>query len=78
MQVNVDTVQSDQEVGEDVLLGLGDVGEEGGDEGCSVGELGIRNVLWLGNWAYRGVDGDEQLERLGVDISDLDTSLAAT
>ena len=41
MQVNVDTVQSDQEVGEDVLLGLGDVGKEGGNEGSSVRELDI-------------------------------------
>jgi len=39
VQVNVDTVQSDQEVGEDVLLGLGNVGKEGGNEGSSVREL---------------------------------------
>lgn len=39
MEVNVDTVQSDQEVGKDILLGLGDIGKEGLDEGLSAGEL---------------------------------------
>lgn len=41
VQVNVDTVQSDQEVGKNVLLGLWDVGKEGADESRSVGELSI-------------------------------------
>ena len=35
MEVLVDGVESDEEVGEDVLLGGGDVGEERGDDNLS-------------------------------------------
>ena len=63
VEVDVDTVKTDQEVGKDVLLGLGDVGEKGGNE---------RFPVW-----ERVVDGDQQLERLGVDIADLDTTFVS-
>jgi hypothetical protein len=61
VKVDVDTVESDQEVGEDILLSLGNVGKESGDELLSAGE-GL-------------VDLDKELESLGVDVSDLDTTL---
>lgn len=61
VQVDVDTVQSDQEVGKDILLGRRDMGEEGADEGLSRGEL--------------LVDLDQEFESLGIDISDIDTTL---
>lgn len=61
MEVDVDGVESDEEVTEDILLGLGDVGEEGRDKVLSVREL--------------RADGDQELQGLGVDISDLDTTL---
>lgn len=63
MQVNVDTVEPDQEVAENILLGRSDVGEEGTDDGLASREL-------LPN-------GDEQLERLSIDISNVHTTLAA-
>jgi hypothetical protein len=39
VQVNVDRVETDKEVAEDVLLGLGDSREQGGDDGLARGEL---------------------------------------
>lgn len=39
MQVNVNRVETDEEVAEDVLLGLGDGREQGGDDGLARGEL---------------------------------------
>ena len=62
VQVDVNTVETDQEVGKNVLLGLGDVGKEGRNKGFSVREA--------------GVDRNQQLKRLSIDISDLDTTLA--
>lgn len=62
MQVNVDTVETDQEVGKDILLGLGDVSKKGGNEGFSVWES--------------SVDGHQQLESFGVDITDFNTTFA--
>lgn len=63
MQVNIDTIEPDQEVTENILLGRGDVGEKGADDGFAGREL-------LSN-------GDEQLERLSINISDVDTTLTA-
>jgi hypothetical protein len=62
VQVDVDTVETDQEVGENILLGLGNVGKEGRNERFSVREA--------------GVDRNQQLERFGIDISDFNTTLA--
>lgn len=39
VQVDVDGVQSDEEITENVLLGLRDIGEEGGDNFFTGGEL---------------------------------------
>lgn len=63
VQVNVDTVKPDQEVTENILLGRGDVGEKGANDG-----LTSRKLL---------PNSDEQLERLGVNISNVHTTLAA-
>lgn len=63
VQVNVNTVKPDQEVTENILLGRGDVGEKGANDGLTSREL-------LPN-------SDEQLERLGVNISNVHTTLAA-
>lgn len=62
MQVDVDGVETDQEVTENVLLGLGNVGQEGRDDG-----LAARELL---------ADGQEELEGLFVDISNIHTALA--
>jgi hypothetical protein len=61
VEVDVDTVEADNEVAEDVLLSLGDVGEERLDH-LLTGREGL-------------ADGEEELERLGVDIADVDTAL---
>lgn len=39
VEVDVDTVESDQEVGKDILLGLGNGGEQSTNEGLSAREL---------------------------------------
>jgi DNA repair protein RadC len=41
VKVDVDGVQSDKEITKDILLGLGDVGEEGLDNVLSGGELRV-------------------------------------
>jgi hypothetical protein len=43
VQVLVDSVQSDKEVAEDVLLLGGDVGEEGRDDGFARGEGSVNS-----------------------------------
>ena len=62
VKVNVDRVETDKEVAEDVLLGGGNVSKESSDELLARGEL--------------GADGQEELESLGVDIANLNTTLA--
>lgn len=61
MEIDVDSVEAGDEVHEDIVLGLGDVDEEGGADGIGGGEL----VL----------DLDLELECLCIDITDLDASL---
>lgn len=61
MEVNVDAVEADEEVDEGLPLLGGDVGEEGLGDRLAGGE-GFRH-------------GDVEHERLGVDISDIDTTL---
>lgn len=60
MKVDIDGVEADKEVDETVLLGSGDVGEEGGGDGLAGGE-GLANE-------------DVELEGLGVDVADVDTT----
>jgi hypothetical protein len=62
VKVDVDRVQAGNEVNEGLLdLTTGDVLEEAGLDGLAVGQLAS--------------DGDEKLDSLGVDISNLDSSL---
>ena len=61
MEVDVDRVETDEEVGEGVLLGLWDVAEESLLDGVARRE-GSKS-------------GEVQLEGLGVDIADVNTTL---
>lgn len=45
MEVDVDCVQSDQEITEDILLDLGDVGQKSRDEVFSGWELAVSWIL---------------------------------
>lgn len=62
MKVDVDRVEAGNEVNEGLLdLTTSDILEEAGLDGLAVGKLAS--------------NGDEELDSLGVDISDLDSSL---
>jgi len=62
LAVNVDSVESGNEVDEDVVDTLGNVPEECGSD------LLVGGVL-------RQVDGDEELLSLGIDITNINTTL---
>lgn len=61
VKIDIDTVKPDQEVDESVLLGCWNVGEE-----SFLDFVARRELL---------VDGDEELESLGIYIADFDTTL---
>jgi hypothetical protein len=61
VKIDIDTIKPDQEVDESVLLGCWNVGEE------SILDFVARRELL--------VNGDEELESLGINIADFDTTL---
>lgn len=65
MEVDVDGVETDEEVDEGILLFGSNVGQECGLDGVLGGE-GFR--------VFGGLDGDVQLQGLCVDITDIDTT----
>lgn len=79
MEVDVDGVQSDQEIAENVLLGRGNVGKEGGGDLLSRRELELSDNAesrLISIMTYLLADLDHELERLGVNVSDINTTLA--
>ena len=60
MEVDVDGVETDEEVGKGLLLARGDVFEEGVGESFARGE--------------RLADRDLEGKRLGIDVADVDTA----
>ena len=61
VEVDVDRVETDEEVDKGVLLTCRNVREEGRRDGLTRGEC--------------GADGEVQGERLGIDIADVNTTL---
>lgn len=77
MEVDVDGVESNQEVTKGFLLGFRDVLQQGRDDGLPRWELrdwSATRLLRYGNSTYRLVNSDQELHRLGIDISNFNTT----
>lgn len=78
MKVDVDGVESDQEVTKGFLLGFRDVLEQGRDDRLPRWELrdlsATRLLRRYRNSTYRLVNSDQELHRLGIDISNFNTT----
>ena len=73
MKVDVDCVESDEEVAEHILLGLRDVLEQLADDGFSSRELASAELTTV---THVGANCNEELECLGVNVTNFDASLA--
>jgi hypothetical protein len=79
VEVDVDSVETDQEVAKGLLLGFRDILEQSRDDGLPRRELqnGQRRSIKTRENTYRLVNSDQKLHSLGVDISDFDTTFVS-